>query len=130
MISLDVSFETIDPGCCDQIFAVPRAQCQSWRREHSTWHCPGCGSQRHFGGESDLERLERQAKYAEEARRSANRRHESERRSHTATKGHLTRSKKRHAAGVCPCCKRTFKQLVSHMNKKHPGYSPSDRSQS
>ena len=45
-----------------------------------------------------------------------------EERSHTATRGHLTRHKKRAAAGVCPCCHRTFKQLRKHMNVKHPDY--------
>lgn len=45
-----------------------------------------------------------------------------EERSHAATRGHLTRAKKRSAAGVCPCCHRTFKQLRKHMNVKHPEY--------
>jgi hypothetical protein len=45
-----------------------------------------------------------------------------EERSHQATRGHLTRAKKRSAAGVCPCCHRTFKQLRKHMNVKHPEY--------
>jgi hypothetical protein len=46
-----------------------------------------------------------------------------EERSHVATRGHLTRQKKRIAAGVCPCCHRTFKQLARHMKAKHPDYS-------
>jgi hypothetical protein len=28
----------------------------------------------------------------------------------------------RAAAGVCPCCHRTFKQLARHMDNKHPEY--------
>ena len=46
-----------------------------------------------------------------------------EERSHTATRGHLTRTKKRVAAGVCPCCHRTFQQLARHMAAKHPHYT-------
>lgn len=45
-----------------------------------------------------------------------------EERSHAATRGHLTRTKKRVAHGVCPCCNRTFKQLAAHMKNKHPEY--------
>jgi hypothetical protein len=45
-----------------------------------------------------------------------------ERKSHAATKGHLTRTKKRAASGVCPCCRRSFKQLRRHMQNKHPVY--------
>lgn len=46
-----------------------------------------------------------------------------EERSHVATRGHLTRTKKRVAAGVCPCCHRTFQQLARHMANKHPDYT-------
>lgn len=38
------------------------------------------------------------------------------------TKTKLRNSNTRHAAGVCPCCQRTFKQLVQHMANKHPDY--------
>jgi hypothetical protein len=45
-----------------------------------------------------------------------------EERSHVATRGHLTRQRKRIAEGVCPCCHRTFKQLAAHMKNKHPDF--------
>lgn len=43
-----------------------------------------------------------------------------EERSHAATKGHLTRHRRRTAAGVCPCCNRTFQNLSQHMHSEHP----------
>jgi hypothetical protein len=46
-----------------------------------------------------------------------------EERSHAATRGHLTRQRKRVAAGVCPCCHRTFQQLARHMAAKHPEFA-------
>jgi hypothetical protein len=46
-----------------------------------------------------------------------------EERSHIATRGHLTRTKKRVAAGVCPCCNRTFQNLARHMKGQHPEYA-------
>lgn len=42
-----------------------------------------------------------------------------------AQKGATTRAKKRHAAGMCPVCKRTFKQVGRHMASQHPNYDPS-----
>lgn len=45
-----------------------------------------------------------------------------ERKAHTATKANLTKTKKRVAGGVCPCCNRSFVQLTRHMATKHPGY--------
>lgn len=40
----------------------------------------------------------------------------------TALKGQLTKTRKRIANGVCPCCHRTFKQLAAHMDNKHPDF--------
>ena len=45
-----------------------------------------------------------------------------EERSHSATRGQLTKTKKRVGNGVCPCCHRTFQQLSRHMKNKHPDY--------
>jgi len=47
-----------------------------------------------------------------------------EERSHSATKGQLTKTKKRVAKGVCPCCKRHFTNVERHMASKHPEYAP------
>ena len=47
-----------------------------------------------------------------------------EERSHVATRGHLTRARKRAAAGVCPCCKRTFQNVARHVAAKHPDFHP------
>jgi hypothetical protein len=35
-------------------------------------------------------------------------------------KGHLTRLRNRIAAGVCPWCHRTFKQVEAHVRSQHP----------
>jgi len=40
-----------------------------------------------------------------------------------AEKGAKTKLKKRIAAGVCPCCKRSFQNLARHMSGQHPGWS-------
>jgi len=41
-------------------------------------------------------------------------------RGHKAAK---TRIKNRIAAGVCPCCKRTFQNVARHMQGQHPDYA-------
>jgi len=43
-------------------------------------------------------------------------------RSLVATKGHLTRTRKRISHGVCPCCNRSFENLKQHMGTKHPDF--------
>ena len=49
-----------------------------------------------------------------------------EERSHAATRGHLTRARSRAAAGVCPCCHRSFENLARHVKTKHPDFKPSE----
>jgi hypothetical protein len=43
-----------------------------------------------------------------------------EERSHSATRGQITKLKKRIGNGVCPCCKRHFANVEAHMKNKHP----------
>lgn len=43
-------------------------------------------------------------------------------RSASAYRGQVTRLKNRAAAGVCPCCNRTFVNLRRHMAAKHAGF--------
>lgn len=40
-----------------------------------------------------------------------------------AQKGKVTRLKNRAAAGVCPCCNRTFQNLKNHMASQHPTFT-------
>jgi len=39
-----------------------------------------------------------------------------------AQKAAKTRLKNRVAAGVCPCCNRTFQNLARHMDHQHPDF--------
>lgn len=39
------------------------------------------------------------------------------------TRSNLTKTKKRIAAGICPCCHRQFINLQNHMTTQHPDYA-------
>lgn len=41
----------------------------------------------------------------------------------TAQRGVVTRIKNRVGNGVCPCCNRSFHDLLRHMKTKHPDYT-------
>lgn len=43
-----------------------------------------------------------------------------------AERGAKTKLKKRIAAGLCPCCNRTFQNLAGHMKGQHPEYTVSE----
>lgn len=88
-------------------------------------YCPACGN-RTAWTESEAQREIKQLKQkleweASNAARQKSLREQAET-SLVATKGVVTRLKKRVSNGVCPCCNRTFKQLSAHMANKHPEF--------
>jgi len=116
---------------CGVTVIMTEQEMRDYRRNHKWWYCHR-GHRQVFNGESDVEAMRRERDEAIERERRAQKAMEWERVNHqhtknslAATKGHVTRQKKRAAAGVCPCCNRTFQQLAKHMASKHPGYGGS-----
>lgn len=110
---------------CGIALAIPRSLYNEANDSGKSIYCP-IGHTFVFGGtfKEQLEQ-ERQARQRAERRAQANRDLlAAEERSHAATRGHLTRHRKRAEAGVCPCCNRTFQQLARHMKNKHPDFTP------
>jgi hypothetical protein len=115
---------------CGVAFAMPESLMAARRRDGDWFYCPA-GHPAHFT-ESDADKLKRAlAREQEVVRQLAREKAAKDQIAATlrdassklaATESQLTRQKKRHAAGVCPCCKRTFQQLVRHMQSKHPDY--------
>lgn len=96
------------------------------------WLCPYCKVCTCFT-EGEIQRLRKQvvakdAALDQERARSAElcRQRDRNERRRRATAGVLTKVKKRIAAGVCPCCRRTFQNLASHMKGQHPGYAATE----
>jgi hypothetical protein len=113
---------------CHMDFAMPQDFVRDRRRDHAWWYCP-TGHRQHYLGESDLECAERLRREAERRaeRMDAAATHERDQREATerslrATRGHLTRQRRRAAHGVCPCCSRTFANVATHVAKQHPDF--------
>lgn len=128
MTTLTYSGELTVTQCwCGLGHAVPVTLLAEKKRTGGQIFCPLGHSGVFKGSEND--RLKQQLRDAEARLTHARderdwereRRHSTER-SLAATKGVLTRTKKRIAAGVCPCCHRTFQQLGRHMAGQHPDY--------
>lgn len=88
-------------------------------------HCPACDAKTCWQESDDqkkIKELQRKLEWeaAECARQKAAR--DAAEASLKTTKGVVTRMKRRAVNGVCPCCKRTFKQLSAHIAAKHPGF--------
>lgn len=116
-------------GKCGIVFGMESGFMRDRKDDHETWYCPN-GHPRAFIGKSEAERAreetERMRLRAEQYRnwwQREQREHESTELSRRAYKGHVTKIKRRVGKGVCPCCNRTFQNLASHMQKKHPDFS-------
>lgn len=121
-------------GECELSFGMSEAFYNERKRDHQAWYCPA-GHPRIFTDKSDVEKARDRAAQLE--RRLANRDEDlrAERASHRVTehrrraaKGQLTKTKKRVANGVCPCCNRSFADLGRHMAGQHPDYAESSHS--
>ena len=103
---------------CGIAFAIPN-NLYDWmhRREGSSCYCP-IGHTLVFS--NTLQEQNDKLKQRVQATRDLL---EAEERSHRATKGQVTRMRKRESAGVCPCCNRSFQNVARHMSTKHPEYA-------
>jgi predicted nucleic acid-binding Zn-ribbon protein len=113
---------------CGTVFGINEAQLRQLRQSGAWFCCPN-GHQQHYT-ETEADRLRKQLAATEKSRdsarayaRSVQDQNDAERRAHAATKGQLTKTRKRVANGVCPCCNRSFADLGRHMAGKHPDYA-------
>lgn len=114
---------------CSVVFAMPedlKKRClQNRARE---FYCPN-GHGQHYLGKSKEQQAREEAEQAranaawwQQRARSNAEDAARAKASQRVTKGHLTRIRNRVAAGVCPCCRRNFKDLHRHMAGKHPEF--------
>jgi uncharacterized Zn finger protein (UPF0148 family) len=88
-------------------------------------YCPACGKGTMWQESDDQKRIkELEKKLAWEAAECTRQKSakDAAEASLTATRGVVTRMKRRTSAGVCPCCNRTFRQLADHITQKHPDF--------
>ena len=110
--------EEITCSECGITFGVPDAWIRDKRDNGNAFYCPN-GHPRVFRkSTADTLREELSAERQRKARMQDELRaaQDSLRRARDAA----VRLQKRTAAGVCPCCNRTFVQLARHMKSKHP----------
>ena len=71
----------------------------------------------------ERDRLQQQLAQKDDAIAYQRQMRETAERQAAAKRGQVTKLKKRAAAGVCPCCNRTFVELQRHMATKHPTFT-------
>lgn len=107
---------------CGVAYIVPKVVIEKHREQGGFHQCSNGHSQGWSADGSEIGKLRRErdrikqdnARLAEEAA-------EAERATQRA-KAETARLLKRQAAGVCPCCNRSFVALSRHMKTKHPDF--------
>lgn len=126
-LTRSIQLEEMVCGKCSVNFAMPVEMYKRCLSQGDTFYCPNGHPRVFVESEVDrlrkkTERLKREAEAAREQARTERQRREMAERRTAAQKGVVTKLKKRSAAGVCPCCGRTFQQLARHMQNKHPDF--------
>lgn len=104
---------------CDQTFGMHQRFYDQTKRTGEGWYCPK-GHSRRWAGKTTEQRLrevEAQVVHTKDQLAAAAREAEEMR-------VRLLRDRQRFANGVCPCCNRSFTNVMRHMKTQHPDYDP------
>lgn len=110
---------------CGITYGVPERFDREKHDDQTSWCCPNGHSLHYIQStavklQAELDQMKAsrdwEAKRAQWAREDADR----ERRSHSATKGVLTKTRKRAEHGVCLHCWRRFANVARHVEHMHP----------
>jgi|HubBroStandDraft_1064217.scaffolds.fasta_scaffold180697_2 hypothetical protein len=124
-----VTLTQINCGNCAGTYAINERYRSECHDKGTSWNCPYCRTDWGYTGneltrlKKQLESKERELAFARSnaaAERAA--REKTERRL-SAAKGAKTRMANRVKHGVCPCCNRTFQNLMRHMSTQHPHFN-------
>jgi hypothetical protein len=129
-VSITASIELVTETCysCGVLFAMAKEYRQKRLDDHDNFYCPN-GHGQQYTGETQREKaarlereLEAQRRSAAEERRWYGTRLAERDRSLSATRGVVTKLRKRTQAGACPFgCRRHFVDLQRHVASKHAG---------
>ena len=122
------TFVVVSCCVCGIEFGMPTGYYGDRKKDHKSWSCPN-GHRQHFTGKTDAEKLQEQLErerrtkqWLQEERDAARDLADHERNRANGYKGALTKTKRRIAGGVCPCCNRSFTDLAAHIAGQHPHY--------
>ncbi len=118
----NIWFEIVHCCDCRMPFAMTHALFEARKNDHKSFYCPE-GHGQHFTGPSEAQKLKRELERKEEMLNAAKQRADTaEQERKQITTAHK-KMRERVMNGVCPCCNRTFQNLMQHMKSEHPDFS-------
>lgn len=117
-LNVSTILKEVECNNCSMLFAIPSGFMDERRNDHKTWYCPS-GHHLWYPGDSAEEKLRKEN---EKLQKRLNwKQHEVNHitSSLRATRGVVTKLKKRVESGTCIHCHRFFKNVNKHMEGKH-----------
>jgi len=106
---------------CGMAFAMTDAFHERKLKDQTYFSCPS-GHQQHYTGLTEEQKLRKEVERKQQMLDAANARADtSEREREQIAKAHK-KMRERVMNGVCPCCNRTFQNLMMHMRSEHPEF--------
>lgn len=112
----------IECGECGATFAATESFVAARRADHRTFYCLN-GHARHYPQKSEAEKLRDRLRITESQLTHTQDQLQATEYQRRAQKGQVTRLRNRIAAGVCPCCNRSFQDVRAHMQGQHPEFA-------
>lgn len=128
VMDITVSLTALDCGACSVVFAMPDRFDKERREDGKAFYCPN-GHQLTYNGEitqlrEKLRSAERDRDWFKTAEKEQRQAKEMTEASLRATKGVVTKMRKRAIAGSCQFCHRTFANVARHVAGQHPNEKP------
>jgi hypothetical protein len=114
---------------CGVPFGLDAGYVTERRNDHQNFYCPNGHAQGYHGpsaAERERDAALRDAAWWKEREQSRAKEAEAAKRSAAASRGVVTKMKRRLGKGVCPCCKRYFADLHRHVQGQHPEFVAAD----
>lgn len=117
----DIEFVTEHCCNCGMPFAMTNSFRNKRLKDRGSFYCPA-GHGQHYTGKSEEQKLRDQLDSANQSLSNAlSQAASAERERINVNKAHK-KMRTRISNGVCPCCNRTFQNLMTHMKTKHPDF--------
>lgn len=127
-VTITTEIRALNCARCGLTFGISKSFERFRREDKREFYCPN-GHEQFFPGKTKAEIAQEERDAARElAARESNRRRLAEqeaaheRRVAAAHKGWNTHIRNRIANGVCPCCNRSFTNVLRHMTTQHPDF--------
>jgi DNA-binding XRE family transcriptional regulator len=116
-----VQFHVHECGECGVQFAFTEEFYRRRKEDRKTWYCPN-GHPRHFTGPSEESKLRQELERKEQMLSAAQARAATAEQERQQVARAHKKMRERVMNGVCPCCNRTFQNLMQHMRSEHPDF--------